>query len=50
MADAKCAHEPCNCKIHGNTGFGKYCSEHCKGAAGMTELRCTCPHPECRRG
>jgi hypothetical protein len=30
-----------------NGPFGKYCSEHCKEAAGITELRCTCHHAGC---
>jgi hypothetical protein len=28
--------------------FGKYCSEHCRDNAELTELRCDCGHPECK--
>jgi hypothetical protein len=27
--------------------FGKYCSEHCKDAKQITELRCGCHHAGC---
>ena len=48
MAGTKCAHPTCNCTVEPNGAYGKYCSEHCKEAHGMTELRCGCPHPQCR--
>jgi hypothetical protein len=48
MAENKCAHEGCSCTVDGKGPFGKYCSEHCKGAARITELRCGCQHTECR--
>jgi hypothetical protein len=48
MTSTKCAHEGCNCQVPPHGQYGKYCSEHCKDAAGMTQLRCGCPHPECR--
>lgn len=48
MTPAKCAHDVCNCQVQPGGPYGKYCSEHCKDAAKMTELRCGCPHPGCR--
>ena len=45
---AKCAHPACLCMVTKASEFGKYCSEHCKEAAGETELRCDCQHPLCR--
>ncbi|MEO7191871.1 MAG: hypothetical protein ABI051_12520 [Vicinamibacterales bacterium] len=51
MADsAKCAHPACDCTVSGKGPFGKFCSEHCKDAHGITELRCGCQHVECRTG
>jgi len=44
----KCAHPACSCTVPEKGEWGKYCSEHCKHAGGMTELRCGCQHPECR--
>ena len=43
----QCAHPGCSCTVAPNGEFGKYCSEHCKEAKGMTELRCGCRHPGC---
>lgn len=43
----KCAHPPCNCQVSKDGQYGKYCSEHCKEARGMTELRCDCHHTSC---
>lgn len=43
-----CAHPGCTCTVSANGEFGKYCSEHCKDAKGMTELRCGCNHSGCR--
>jgi hypothetical protein len=49
MADAnKCAHPACECLVEKAGPFGKYCSDHCKEAAKITELRCTCQHAACR--
>jgi hypothetical protein len=45
---APCAHPGCSCTVPSNSQYGKYCSEHCKEARGMTELRCGCNHPGCR--
>jgi hypothetical protein len=45
----KCAHPSCSCSVVPNGPFGKYCSEHCKKAGGMTELRCGCNHVDCGR-
>jgi hypothetical protein len=45
---AKCAHAACSCTVSDKGEWGKYCSEHCKNAGGMSELRCGCQHPECR--
>ena len=44
----QCAHPGCSCIVVPNGEFGKYCSEHCKEAKGLTELRCGCNHPACR--
>lgn len=44
----KCAHPACSCSVDPNGPFGKYCSEHCKKAGGMTELRCGCHHDGCK--
>jgi hypothetical protein len=43
-----CAHPACSCTVQPDSPFGKYCSDHCKKAANITELRCGCNHPECR--
>jgi hypothetical protein len=45
--DNKCAHPPCKCLISKDSQYGKYCSEHCREAADVTELRCDCKHPAC---
>jgi hypothetical protein len=45
---SKCAHPACKCPVPNARPFGDYCSEHCKEAAGMSELRCDCKHPTCR--
>jgi hypothetical protein len=44
----KCAHPTCKCLVSKDSPHGKYCSEHCKEAADLTELRCDCKHPTCR--
>jgi len=47
MAPQKCAHPGCSCSVPDKGPFGKYCSEHCKDAGDMTELRCGCHHAGC---
>jgi hypothetical protein len=47
MAPTKCAHPACNCTVTEKSEFGKYCSEHCKEAGKITELRCGCHHAGC---
>jgi hypothetical protein len=44
----QCAHPGCSCVVPPQGTYGKYCSEHCKEAKDLTELRCGCRHPECR--
>ena len=44
----KCAHPPCKCMVPAHRPWGDYCSEHCKEAGAITELRCGCQHEECR--
>ena len=46
LAD-KCAHPACECTVTKGGRFGKFCSEHCKEASSLTELRCHCHHEEC---
>ncbi len=43
----KCPHPACDCVVEKGGRFGKYCSEHCKDAASMSDLRCHCHHPAC---
>ena len=43
----KCAHPSCNCMVLDKGPVGKYCSEHCKDAKELTELKCDCKHPAC---
>ena len=50
MAQEKCAHPACDCMVSSGGPFGKFCSEHCKHAGQITELRCDCQHAECRQG
>ena len=45
---AKCAHPGCSCTVSKGGPYGKYCSEHCKEAGDITELRCDCHHAACR--
>ena len=45
---AKCAHPSCECLVTPKGPYGKYCSESCKEAGFITELRCNCQHAECR--
>ena len=44
----KCAHPACQCMVDKKAPHGKYCSEHCREAGDVTELRCGCRHPECQ--
>jgi hypothetical protein len=45
----KCARAACSCSVPPGNPFGKYCSEPCKSAGNnLTELHCTCHHPDCR--
>jgi hypothetical protein len=44
MANETCAHPACTCIPPKGE---RYCSETCKDAKDMTELRCGCNHPEC---
>ena len=48
MAQLEVAHEICTCTVDGKGPFGKSCSEHCKEAARMTQLRCGCRRTGCR--
>lgn len=50
MDREKCAHPACECLVDKGGPFGKYCSEHCKHAGKIAELRCYCQHPDCRIG
>jgi hypothetical protein len=43
----KCAHPSCKCRVSPNGEFGKFCSEHCREAKDLTELKCDCGHPGC---
>jgi len=45
---AKCAHPSRECLVTPKGSYGKYCSESCKEARQITELRCNCQHAECR--
>jgi hypothetical protein len=40
----KCANEACTCI---NADGSKFCSRHCEGMAGKTELVCQCNCPAC---
>jgi hypothetical protein len=44
----KCAHQACKCLVPTDSPHGKYCSEHCKEAVALSELKCDCKHPGCR--
>ena len=44
----KCAHPACQCMVDKNGPYSKYCSDHCRKAGDVTELRCGCRHPECQ--
>ncbi len=43
----KCAHPACRCTVAENGQFGEYCSDRCREAKKMNELRCECGHPDC---
>jgi hypothetical protein len=45
----KCAHPHCECRVAMDGPHWPHCSEHCKEAAYMTELRCDCQHSQCRQ-
>ena len=45
MAERKCAHGPCRCKVpEGKT----YCSDRCREQAGDVWKGCACGHAGCR--
>ena len=46
---SRCAHPSCECVVPPKGAYGKYCSEVCKEAGQITELRCNCQHAECRQ-
>ncbi len=46
--EQKCAHPACSCTVAPKGPFGKYCSDACQKAGGITELRCGCHHAECK--
>jgi hypothetical protein len=49
MAQTKCAHPQCSCRVKDGSPYGKYCSEHCMLAGDeVTEVFCECHHPGCR--
>jgi hypothetical protein len=49
MANSQqCAHPGCTCVVPANGPYGKYCSEHCKKAKDIVELKCECLHADCR--
>jgi len=41
----KCAHPACGC---GTTKDSNYCSQSCKEAADLTEIKCQCGHSGCK--
>jgi hypothetical protein len=41
----KCANPACSC-VPANKE--KFCSPHCEGLKGSTEVMCTCGHPDCK--
>jgi hypothetical protein len=41
-----CEHPACVCEVT-NDAFGKYCSEHCRDAGEMNDLKCECGHDAC---
>ena len=43
----KCAHKVCVCLVNKDSEFGDYCSQHCKDAGDMIELKCDCGHDAC---
>ena len=47
MESKKCAHPACKCRVSTTGPYGDYCSEHCREAKAVTEIRCDCKHPPC---
>jgi hypothetical protein len=46
MADQKkCGNPACSC-VPPNKD--KFCSAHCEGLKGSTEVMCACGHPDCK--
>jgi len=43
----KCAHPACDCLVTKNGPFGKFCSDHCREAGGISALSCHCHHEGC---
>ncbi len=43
--EKKCENPACSCVADAGS---KYCSAHCEGTAGDTEVVCECGHPNCR--
>jgi hypothetical protein len=41
----KCGNPSCSCETPAGA---KYCSAHCEGTAGRTELACLCGHAGCQ--
>jgi hypothetical protein len=41
----RCDHAPCTCQVE---SLGEFCSESCRGAAGLESGGvCACGHPDC---
>ena len=47
MDSNKCAHPACGCTVQKGGPYGDYCSEHCREAKDVAEIRCDCKHPGC---
>jgi hypothetical protein len=46
MSDQKkCANPACSCVPADKE---KFCSAHCEGLKGSTEVMCACGHPDCK--
>jgi hypothetical protein len=46
MSDAKkCANPACSCAAANDS---KFCSPHCEGLKGQTEVMCACGHSGCQ--
>jgi hypothetical protein len=49
MAQTKCAHPPCTCKVTAPARYGSYCSHYCQQAGdNVVEVFCECHHAGCR--